>query len=86
LVASIEQHLRGAEFTRPTGGMFCWLRLPGVDTSALLDPAIAAGMAFVPGAAFAVERDLGDHLRLSFATASPDELGAAVRRLAGVLG
>ena len=86
LVASVEQHLPSAEFTRPTGGMFCWLRLPGVDTTALLDPAIEAGMAFVPGRAFAVERDLGDHLRLSFATASPDELGVAVRRLAGAVG
>ena len=29
--------------------------------------------------------DLHDHLRLSFATASPDELGSAVRRLATVV-
>ena len=85
LVASVEAHLPDAAFTRPTGGMFVWLRLPGIDTSALLPAALDAGVAYVPGAAFAVNRDLHDHLRLSFATASPDELGSAVRRLATVV-
>jgi 2-aminoadipate transaminase len=69
-------------FTDPEGGMFCWVRMPGVDTSALLLEAVAAGVAFVPGAAFGVEADFGDCLRLSFATLTPDELAEGVRRLA----
>ena len=42
-------------------------------------------MAFVPGSAFAVQRDLTDYLRLSFATVSADDLATAVQRLAGVV-
>ncbi|WP_076477443.1 aminotransferase-like domain-containing protein [Williamsia sterculiae] len=72
----------GVEFIEPEGGMFCWLRLPGLDTAILLDHAVRAGVAFVPGAAFAVDAGLGDRLRLSFATLSPDQLTEAVRRLA----
>ena len=85
LVAALHAHLPAAEFVAPTGGMFVWLRLPGVDTSPLLADALEAGMAFVPGSAFAVQRDLTDYLRLSFATVSADDLATAVQRLAGVV-
>jgi 2-aminoadipate transaminase len=70
------------EFTEPEGGMFCWARLPGVDTTALLPAAVDAGVAFVPGAAFAVDAEFGDCLRLSFATLTPDEIAEGVQRLA----
>jgi 2-aminoadipate transaminase len=73
--------LPGLELGDADGGMFLWGRLPGVDTSALLGPAVAEGTAFVPGAAFAVEDPAGDRLRLSFATASEGELAEAARRL-----
>ncbi|MEQ8841525.1 MAG: PLP-dependent aminotransferase family protein [Acidimicrobiales bacterium] len=72
-------------FTRPGGGMFVWAALEGVDTTTLLAPALERGVAFVPGGAFAIHRDLADHLRLSWATASPDELSEAVSRLAAAL-
>lgn len=85
LVAALHTHVPAAEFRAPTGGMFVWLRLAGVDASALLGEALDAGVAFVPGAAFAVERDLTDHLRLSFATVAAGELDEAMRRLAGVV-
>ncbi len=85
LIAAIDTHLPAAEFHRPDGGMFVWCRLPGTDTAAVLTDAVEAGVAFVPGQAFAVDRDLRDHLRLSFATVAVDQLDEAVRRLAGVL-
>ena len=85
LVEAIRSHLPAAEFVAPSGGMFVWLRLPGVDTSPLLADALDAGMAFVPGTAFAVDRDLSEYLRLSFATVSADQLGTAVERLASVV-
>ena len=71
-----------AQFTAPEGGMFCWVRLPGIDTTKLLSAAVDAGVAFVPGAAFAVDADFGDCVRLSFATLSADQLAEGVRRLA----
>jgi 2-aminoadipate transaminase len=74
-------------FDAPSGGMFLWARLHGSDTRQLLATAVAHGVAFVPGAEFGVDANHNsgahvDSLRLSFATAAPDELRAAARRLA----
>ena len=72
-----------ATFARPDGGMFLWVTLAGgTDTAALLPIATAHGVAFVPGAAFGVDRDVRSSMRLSFATATPDALVEAARRLA----
>jgi len=77
----------GLEFAMPDGGMFLWAEFAdhNIDTTRLLDPALANGVAFVPGDAFAVERDLSTYLRLSFATASPPELREAAARLAATV-
>lgn len=75
--------LHGLDVVPPAGGMFLWARLPGVDTTALLAEAVDRGVAFVPGAAFSVDEPHVDAMRLSFATAEPDELVEAARRLLG---
>lgn len=74
-----------APFTVPGGGMFVWTRFDGFDATARLSDAVRAGVAYVPGAAFGVDRPDPAAVRLSFATASPDELHEAVRRLHGVV-
>lgn len=73
--------------TRPDGGMFTWLGLPGdVDTAALLPAALEAGVAYVPGAAFhAVAGEGGSTLRLSYSCAAQAEIDEGVARLAPVL-
>lgn len=72
--------------TKPEGGMFLWGEFTdGTATSAPLTAAVEAGVAYVPGSAFAVRRDLGHALRLCFTTGSPDDLREAVRRLSTVL-
>lgn len=73
--------------TRPDGGMFTWLGLPGeVDTAALLPAALEAGVAYVPGAAFhAVAGEGGSTLRLSYSCATQDEIDEGIARLAPVL-
>lgn len=93
LVAAFERHAPGAlEVRAPEGGMFLWAQLaphvrPGTTADALLPEAIAAGVAFVPGSAFAASPDGGHRrrLRLSFSTADPATLEEAARRLATVL-
>ncbi len=71
------------EFATPAGGMFLWARfLAGTNTDSLLVNALEMGTCFVPGSAFAVDRDLADHARLSFVTASATELEAACSILA----
>ncbi|KXP13762.1 PLP-dependent aminotransferase family protein [Tsukamurella pseudospumae] len=72
--------------TTPEGGMFLWGEFAdGTATSAKLGEAVDAGVAYVPGSAFAVQRDLAHSLRLCFTTSPPDELREAVRRLSTVL-
>jgi 2-aminoadipate transaminase len=75
------------DFAEPQGGMFVWARLAdgGADAEALLVSAIAQGVAFVPGAAFAVASSFPHHLRLCFATATTEQLDVAVQRLGHVL-
>jgi 2-aminoadipate transaminase len=75
------------EFTPPDGGLFLWARFrrPGIDTQALLPKAIDSGVAYVPGSAFSVTTPHGASLRLSYATAAPDDLAEGARRLATVL-
>jgi 2-aminoadipate transaminase len=70
------------QFTAPDGGMFVWGSFTRpVDTEALLARAVEAGVAFVPGVAFAVETDHSRSVRLSFATAPCSDLREGVRRL-----
>ena len=66
----------------PDGGFYLWVELPdGVSSRRLLDAGLARGVAFVPGDAFAVERDLGSALRFSYASASLADIDEGVRRL-----
>jgi 2-aminoadipate transaminase len=74
------------EFAAPDGGMFVWGQfVDSIDTQALLPRALEEGMAYVPGRAFAVDGDHRRALRLSFATATPEQLYEGVRRLASAL-
>ena len=76
----------GAEWTRPAGGMFVWVRLPaGLDAQALLPAAVDAGMAFVPGAPFYAEQPDARTLRLSFVTATPAEIERGMAALGRVV-
>ena len=74
-------------FEAPAGGMFLWGRVQGasgrpIDGRGLLARAIDAGVAFVPGDAFSVDGSFADHLRLSFASLSVEDLRVAAGRLA----
>jgi 2-aminoadipate transaminase len=75
-----------ASWSRPAGGFFSWLRLPGVDTTALAEGARAANVAFVPGAGFfAGVRDC-EHLRLSYSRVSEPDIAEGIARLARAAG
>ena len=65
----------GVQWTRPEGGMFIWVTLPKhIDAMALLDQAIAAKVAFVPGAPFYANDPETNTLRLSFVTVPPERI------------
>lgn len=77
----------GVQWNRPDGGMFLWLRLPaGMDAAELLPKALARGVAFVPGAAFHAGDADPRTLRLSFVTASAEQIATAIAALAAAIG
>ncbi|RZL89816.1 MAG: PLP-dependent aminotransferase family protein [Variovorax sp.] len=85
MLAALTREMKGlrVEFNKPAGGMFLWLRLPeGMDAVALLPKAVERGVAFVPGAPFYAGPSDPRTLRLSFVTASVDEIDTAIAALA----
>ena len=76
----------GCHWVKPVGGMFFWLTLPPhIDATALLPQAVAAGMAYVPGATFFADGGHANTLRLSFVTAPPERIADGVAMLGRVL-
>ncbi|GKT25473.1 PLP-dependent aminotransferase family protein [Acidovorax sp. SUPP3334] len=74
------------QWNTPDGGMFLWVRLPeGMSAIDLLPEAVDRNVAFVPGAAFYA--DNADHrtLRLSFVTASAEQISTGVGSLAAAI-
>jgi 2-aminoadipate transaminase len=71
-----------ATWSQPHGGFFTWLRLPGVDTTALAARAREVNVAFVPGAGFFAGSGDTEHVRLSFSRIADDDIGEGIRRLA----
>ena len=74
-----EQFPDGVTWTKPEGGMFIWVTLPKhIDAMKLLDQAIAAKVAFVPGAPFYANEAETNTLRLSFVTVPPERIREGV--------
>jgi 2-aminoadipate transaminase len=70
----------------PVGGMFLWVRLPeGMSAVDLLPKAVDKGVAFVPGAAFYADNADPRTLRLSFVTASVDQINTGIAALAAAI-
>ncbi|MFI5720874.1 PLP-dependent aminotransferase family protein [Nocardia sp. NPDC051750] len=84
LVASVRDRFGDRLRCSPaSGGMFVWAEFTdGTTTTELLPRALNAGVAFVPGPAFAVSTPYSHAMRMCFTTAAPDVLAEAVARLA----
>lgn len=72
----------GVRFTRPAGGMFLWVTVPGVDTTELLKISAESKVVFVPGVNFYPGRNVHDGMRLNFSNASEKNIRLGVERLA----
>ena len=73
-------------FTRPRGGFFSWLTVPGsVDTVGLQGRALAEGVTYVPGKAFYPDGRGTNELRLAFSRVDEEKIHEGVRRLGAIL-
>ncbi|WP_367351125.1 PLP-dependent aminotransferase family protein [Ottowia sp.] len=74
------------QWNSPDGGMFLWVRLPaGLNAVELLPKAVDKGVAFVPGAAFYATEADPRTLRLSFVTASVEQIHIGIKALADAI-
>ena len=72
----------GVAWNDPEGGFYFWVTLPKhVSARRLLDVALEEGVAFVPGDAFAIERDHSRALRFSVSGPTLERIDEGVRRL-----
>ena len=88
MLEALSTHLggTGVQWNTPDGGMFLWVRLPqGMNAVDLLPQAVERNVAYVPGAAFYSGQAQANTLRLSFVTASVDQIRHGVAALAEVL-
>jgi len=72
----------------PEGGLFTWVELPeGMDTSTMLNQAVAQKVAYMPGKEFFVEgQPIRDNcIRVSFGGVTPEKIIVGMERLAQVL-
>ncbi|MDP2023001.1 MAG: PLP-dependent aminotransferase family protein [Hydrogenophaga sp.] len=85
MLEALQKEMAGLDvvWNTPDGGMFLWVRLPeGMNAVELLPKAVDKGVAFVPGAAFYADHADPRTLRLSFVTASEEQIHIGIAALA----
>ncbi len=88
MLAALDKEMAGLGLTwnRPAGGMFLWVQLPqGMQALPLLDKAVKKGVVFVPGSAFYAQNANASTLRLSFVTATVDQINQGMAALAAAI-
>ncbi len=71
----------GLHFVPPSGGMFLWVTVSGIDTTELLRVSAEQKVVFVPGVSFYPARDVHDGMRLNFSNASEEMIRVGIERL-----
>ena len=73
-------------WTHPHGGLFLWITLPeGLDSLELLEDAVAAKVAYVPGRPFHALGGGERSMRMNFSYCPPETIEDGVRRLGEVI-
>ena len=77
-----------ADWARPDGGYFVWLRLrdESVDAAPLKNRALDAETGFTAGSLFSGTGELRNYLRLSFAHYNEEDIREGIKRLSALFG
>ena len=76
----------GVSWTHPEGGLFLFLTLPEhIDTVALYDKALAAGVAYVAGSFFYANGTHRNTMRLSYSFIDDEKIEGGIRILASLI-
>ena len=86
MLAALGEHFPPVcAWSKPTGGMMIWVRLPeGADTWPTLEKAVEADVKYNPGPVFRAARDRPNYLRLTYSYSTPEEIRDGVAILADV--
>jgi 2-aminoadipate transaminase len=87
MLAALDRSMpAGARWTRPQGGFFSWLTLPGgTDSVDLARRAAEQGVGIVPGTLFFADGRGGDTVRLSFSLVDEAQIDEGIERLGSLL-
>ena len=86
MCAAFEKYFgASADYIRPVGGIFIWVKLPAaVDTTRLAEVAGAQGVAINPGVEWSSASDASQHMRLCFGYPNAKTIDEGVKRLAKI--
>ena len=77
----------GSRWTRPLGGFFVFMEVPGdFDSTEVLPKIIENGVAYVPGQPFFVNGAGANTLRLAFSRETPERIATGIERMCNVIG
>ena len=87
MMAAMDEYLpHETTWTKPSGGLFVWAKLPDyIDTTDLLARALREHVAFVPGRAAYLDGRGGSELRLNFSGVGEDDIREGIRRIGKVV-
>ena len=88
LLSLLEEYMpEGVSWTHPEGGLFLFLTLPeGFDTIAFYDKALDAGVAYVAGSFFHVDRSMARNtMRMNFSFMTHQKITEGVKLLAELI-
>jgi 2-aminoadipate transaminase len=87
MLAALERSMpTGTQWTRPRGGFFSWLTLPGgADSTELARKAAERGVGIVPGTLFFPDGSGDDTVRLSFSLVDEAQIDEGIERLGSLL-
>jgi 2-aminoadipate transaminase len=87
MLDALERHFPNeTRWTHPEGGLFLWVELPeGIRGEDVLEDALRAHVAFVPGGPFFVGEEHNNFLRLNFSNRPPELIEEGVKRIGDVL-
>lgn len=73
------------KYTDPEGGMFLWLELPeGLDSDEILNDALAAGIAYIPGESFFSFEGVKNTIRMNFTMVKDEQIREGIQTLGEV--
>lgn len=87
MLSLLEKHMpSGVSWTRPEGGLFLFLTLPPqMDTVAMYDKALGAGVAYVAGSFFYPDGSHRNTMRLNFSFLDRSRMEEGIKLLADVI-